>query len=76
MKKTGQTELGLRNIDNQVTIFGSGSKSINNILDGIFKGGFMRPTENMNRYIAVRAAKAEQGRLIGHLMLRECRQEN
>ena len=68
MRKTGQTELGLRNIDNQVTIFGSGSKSINSVLDTIFKGGFMRPTENMNRYIAVRAAKAEQGRLVGHLM--------
>jgi hypothetical protein len=68
MRKTGQTELGLRNIDNQISIFGSSSKTINNILDSIFKGGFMRPTENMNRYIAVRAAKAEQARLVGHLL--------
>ena len=67
MRKTGQTELGLRHIDNQISIFGSGKK-VNQIFDTIFKGGLMRPTENMNRYIAVRAAKAEQGRLVTHLL--------
>ena len=64
VKGTGATETGLKNIDNNISFFGGG---LNKTLDFIFKGGLMRPTENINRYIAVRAGIHQQNRLVNIL---------
>ena len=66
VRETGATEVGLKHIDNQISIFGE-SKAINKTFDWIFAKGLMRPTENINRYIAVRAALHQQNRLVNIL---------
>lgn len=68
LRKTGGTEVGLRNIDNQISIFGEG-KIINKTFDFIFKGGLMKPTEDINRYIAIRASLHQQNRLVNILQM-------
>ena len=69
LRRTGATEVGLRNIDNNISIFGAGKK-VNKVLDGIFSMGLMRPTENINRYIAVRASMHHQNHLVNTLQTR------
>ena len=64
VRETGATEVGLKNIDNNISFFGGG---LNKVLDGIFSTGLMRPTENINRYIAVRAGIHQQNRLVNIL---------
>ena len=39
-----------------------GKKMERKTLDKIFKFGGMKPTENINRYIAIAASRIEQGR--------------
>ena len=55
VKSIGATEMGLKHI--------KGGKIVD-VFETPFKFGLMRPTENINRYIAVLASRAEQRRLV------------
>ena len=58
VKALGATELGLRHIEDVK------SDLMRKGLDNIFKVGGMKPTENINRYIAIAASRIEQERLV------------
>ena len=57
IRRRGTTEVGLRHIDTYDGIF-------KNALDKGFRFGLMRPTENINRYLAVLAGRADQNMLV------------
>jgi hypothetical protein len=56
VKRLGATEIGLRHIEDVK------SDLTRKGLDKIFKFGGMKPTENINRYVAIAASRIEQGR--------------
>ena len=60
IRRGGHTEVGLRHIETLMDKAGVSTK----FLDKVFWFGAMRPTENINRYIAVRAGKADQHMLV------------
>ena len=64
IREAGHTEVGLRHIDNNLSIFGDKSNWAQKQLDKVFWVGGMRPTENINRYVAVQASRFEQADLV------------
>ena len=56
VRAAGHTEIGLRHIEDSVSIFGY---NLDSKLDTVFSAGFMKPTEDFNRIIAVHAGKMQ-----------------
>ena len=64
VRSTGANEIGMRHFEMK------GFKGvIDNVSEkGFFKWGFMRPTENLNRYVSVLASRHDQAHLVKTIM--------